>query len=983
MKGIFLFITSLVLSSTVSAKTYTIRFDKADYHICIQNGVVDINKKSGLTISDSDTDSPALPYSLFRILRPLNSTSTNYRVSFKSVPCNENVRMKANSPIMTTNSALPTRKGTWAYAKKSLSEPVQFLGDMNLYGFAYASFKITPFVYDITKQELRFIPEVVINIPDETSDVSQWEMPDSKKQSQNGPDYLFKSSVEEFVLNPEELDMLYSKYNKSTFNGNRTSVGDPNVEYLIVTTNTLSPSFQKLRNWKTQKGVRADIVTTSYIYSLYSSDSHPLAIKKYLYNYYNNGHNLKWVLLAGDSEYVPSPMCKIEALLSNNSKSLNGISESDTTPCDYYYSCFGGTFNWDGNGNGILGETTDGVNLSPYLYVSRSPVRDTIQANNFVDKVVAYEKTGPSTVFLNQILLTGSTDPDEDIDRALYQGKSIAQDASEKMFNQYIYNNFNGISSFYFDTNCNSYPYNATNLKNKLNSTQHLVHMDCHGSYLFWPTYDDSGNEGFFTSHQVDSLTNLYPMIILTTACYTSGFDRTTCLGESFISNEHGAVAYIGSSRFGLENGRTADMSYAYNGLFFKKLFTHQPATAPHRLGSVMAETKKEFIDLCNSNVNGYRYLQYAINPFGDPEMPIYTNATLSSLYPVISNEGDDFTVTTVCPDYTVTMESIDGSLYEVAKHVSYSHTFQNVTKFVRFTITADGYRTYESDWMYPTGNLSISGPTLVCDSAVFSVNNLPANATVSWSHPFMILDTHSNTPSVNQCLLTNNHYTQFPLTTTGKIYATITLGGRQAGILQKNIRISGWQSITYTQFASDLYPSLSSTQASLTSPNYVNPGCEIYLYSKRFKLMNISHSGVTPSTWEFNNNNDYLTFSLPNSSVGQPFTIHVRANPGEGDCNNIDITFIATTNNLNSQNSSLAEMISVNGGISVRLGLQDDKTKWNLKIINAFNGESVVDRDIQGLSSFIDTSGWKSGLYVVRCQIGDKVVTEKMTIKQ
>ena len=47
MKGIFLFITSLVLSSTVSAKTYTIRFDKADYHICIQNGVVDINRFAG------------------------------------------------------------------------------------------------------------------------------------------------------------------------------------------------------------------------------------------------------------------------------------------------------------------------------------------------------------------------------------------------------------------------------------------------------------------------------------------------------------------------------------------------------------------------------------------------------------------------------------------------------------------------------------------------------------------------------------------------------------------------------------------------------------------------------------------------------------------------------------------------------------------------------------------------------------------------
>ncbi len=424
-------------------------------------------------------------------------------------------------------------------------------------------------------------------------------------------------------------------------------------------------------------------------------------------------------------------------------------------------------------------------------------------------------------------------------------------------------------------------------------------------------------------------------------------------------------------------------MSYAYNGTFFEKLFTNLPAVAPHRLGSVMAETKKEFIDLCNSNANGYRWLQYAINPFGDPEMPIYTTNTVWSIIPSFTFQGNNIVVGVPCTNCTIAMQSMDGSLYEVVRNVSQTHTFYNVNTVVRFTITEDGRRPYTSDWMYPTGNLSISGPTLICDSAVYSVNNLPSNASVSWTHPFTILDTNPNNPSTNMCLLTNNHYTQFPTTTWGHLHATITIGGQQVTILSKNIRVSGWQYVSYSQYASGSYPSMSTTQASLTAPNYVNPGCEVFLYSSSFKFMNLSHSGVTPLTWNFDNNNEYLTFSLPSYSVGQPFTIHVRANEGEGDCNNLDITFIATTNSLSLQNSSQMEIVSAEGGKYIRMALLDENTNWNLKIFNALTGKNVVDRNIQGVSGFIDTSGWKSGAYVVKCQVGDKVVTEKMFVKQ
>lgn len=76
-------------------------------------------------------------------------------------------------------------------------------------------------------------------------------------------------------------------------------------------------------------------------------------------------------------------------------------------------------------------------------------------------------------------------------------------------------------------------------------------------------------------------------------------------------------------------------------------------------------------------------------------------------------------------------------------------------------------------------------------------------------------------------------------------------------------------------------------------------------------------------------------------------------------------------------------EIVSAEGGKYIRMALLDENTNWNLKIFNALTGKNVVDRNIQGVSGFIDTSGWKSGAYVVKCQVGDKVVTEKMFVKQ
>lgn len=74
---------------------------------------------------------------------------------------------------------------------------------------------------------------------------------------------------------------------------------------------------------------------------------------------------MKYVLLGGDDTIVPKASCYVSA---------GGYTENEM-PTDLFFACFGGNFDWDGNKNGIYGETTDGIDMSPSIYVTRIPIR--------------------------------------------------------------------------------------------------------------------------------------------------------------------------------------------------------------------------------------------------------------------------------------------------------------------------------------------------------------------------------------------------------------------------------------------------------------------------------------------------------------------------------------------------------------------------------------------------------------------------------
>ncbi len=80
--------------------------------------------------------------------------------------------------------------------------------------------------------------------------------------------------------------------------------GSP-VEYVIITNAAMAPAFQALADWKTQKGVQAEVRTLEWVAATYPPGvDRAEQLRFFLADAYANWGTL-WVLLGGDSDVIP------------------------------------------------------------------------------------------------------------------------------------------------------------------------------------------------------------------------------------------------------------------------------------------------------------------------------------------------------------------------------------------------------------------------------------------------------------------------------------------------------------------------------------------------------------------------------------------------------------------------------------------------------------------------------------------------------
>jgi hypothetical protein len=370
------------------------------------------------------------------------------------------------------------------------------------------------------------------------------------------------------------------------------------VEYVIVTSAALATEFQRVADWKTQKGVQSVVRTVETIDQMYPNGvDRAERIRFFIRDAYQNW-DTAFVLLGGDSDVIPV----------RYAQSLFFGGES--IPVDYYYGCLDGNWNADGDarfGEGdITGEIADQADFMAEVSVGRAPVSTVSQTDTFIDKLLLYDQNPPaSTRYPNTIVVLA-----ERLFPATH-GADVAEAALE------LVPSWVRVARLYEESA--SYPGSIELTReaaiDSINAGFGIVHHVGHG---YRNTM--SVGSGTINNSDADNLTNApRTSIVFAINCSSASIDFNS-IGERFVKNANGgSVAYIGTSRVAFISASIPYQNEWYAQVWEDSVRTLGLATDLARLSL-----------LPGSNVDGVnRWNLVATTLIGDPEVDIYTNTVV------------------------------------------------------------------------------------------------------------------------------------------------------------------------------------------------------------------------------------------------------------------------------------------------------------------------------------------------------------------
>lgn len=641
-----------------------------------QDGLIRVEALDPQYIYDDKPDRPFLPLRKISILVPNGAELVNFNFTTTDSLLEKGVMLQNMSQVLPTgyDGAIPKSSAVF---EGPYSRPViSFTTNMIQRGYTWFSFVFSPFSYDEESGDLRLVKNVKLDVEYALNE---------KSKSVVRPNRETLNAIRKGVLNKGDLEIFYPEKEKAQRKSSGTA-----IDYLIITSNELKPAFLPLLEWKIRKGLKAEMISVDDIEAIYPDSAIQLSIKYYLHNRYVNG-GLKWVLLGGDYNLVPVQSCY--------SYVLNGSVEvsDNTIPTDLYYACFDKRFDWNAHLDDKIGQVyQDDNDLVPEIHVSRIPVRNAEQVSAFVRKTLRYEQEQPSRGFSDRMLLAGVKT------WSLWSGKSDAHHRSELMYADFVSDYWDGKMQGLFDTGSDfpggsEYQVTASNLSDQLNAGYAYFHYAGHGD-IFTLQMEEGPR---FDVKNAAELTNTHAGVILSNACDVNAFDSIDpCLSEAFLRNPNGGgVAFFGSSRlgFGLPDiSYSLGPSFQYNASFLNYLFSEEAKDQWKSFASIASHAKTDYADVGISG-GTYLYLLYAINPMGDPELPLFTQNPSSFSKVRAYMLGEDLIVNTggisncrIC----VTGQDLGEGYQGVVENIS-NHRFEKVPDAFQLTITAPNYLPY------------------------------------------------------------------------------------------------------------------------------------------------------------------------------------------------------------------------------------------------------------------------------------------------
>ncbi|MGQ9582266.1 MAG: C25 family cysteine peptidase [Thermoplasmatota archaeon] len=195
----------------------------------------------------------------------------------------------------------------------------------------------------------------------------------------------------------------------SSLEGGARARATGSIIYAILCPSAFKEELVPLRDWKTKKGMSAEIFTLEEMLAAYSGDpgAPPFArVHQYLRNLYRSNPELMWVLIVGDgdadAETFPVPYIFTNA---SHDQRMGDPSILDYVPSDVMYS--GLSHDWNADGDELYGESGE-EDWAPEVYVGRWPCKSEAEVTWNVNKLLNYERSPPVGDWMRSALFAGA-----------------------------------------------------------------------------------------------------------------------------------------------------------------------------------------------------------------------------------------------------------------------------------------------------------------------------------------------------------------------------------------------------------------------------------------------------------------------------------------------------------------------------------------------------------------------------------------------
>jgi hypothetical protein len=463
------------------------------------------------------------------------------------------------------------------------------LGVQALKGASLAVLHLCPVQYHPVSGELGYYPAMTVTVT--TSAV----MTDAGSMFRN--------------LSSDRSAILSAVDNKETFlkTAVRPSTGGDTAgarQYLIITTKALKGAMQTLADHRASSaggGYHTHIALIEDIATQFLGQDLAHKMRNYIRDSYQS-YGTEYVVLGGDAHGAPGsqtlPTRGCGCVLDEEMEDMN-------IPCDLYFGCLDGP--WDGNENGIWGETTDGtdggdIDWHSEVYVGRINAATSQRALAQINKIIAYE----TSVKPYKTLMVGEVADDT----PTYTGDKMDWVATfmPQMPKSTLYDR---------DQSNKDWP--ASQLTALLSSDEFVWINHAGHSYVT--------NNMKLTEDDIPSITNSTYYFIYTQGCYPGAMDNRDAQGiygyeDSIIENMvmadgRGPFAALANSRYGFY---TTGKVYDTDSNLLHAYFVQQVTSGVRSLGKAN-QIPKPNLDLTNPV---YRWIAFETNLFGDPvsELP-------------------------------------------------------------------------------------------------------------------------------------------------------------------------------------------------------------------------------------------------------------------------------------------------------------------------------------------------------------------------